>query len=162
MAQSTVDDLYDTDFLLWTQEQAAALRAAAKAGGKSNAVEWERIAEEIEDMGESEYREAASLVARIIEHFYKLAWSQREEPKVGWTTEIDVFRLQLAGVLTTTLKAKLDDDLDRLHRLGAKQAEVSFLTHEPNTARDPSLRWDLTRLIEGAAPNDQPSSTTPS
>ena len=42
-----ISDLYDQDFYVWTQEQAAALRAAAKAGGRSNAVDWERVAEEI-------------------------------------------------------------------------------------------------------------------
>ena len=37
---------YETDFLHWTQEQSAALRA-----GQFTALDWERIAEELEDMG---------------------------------------------------------------------------------------------------------------
>jgi hypothetical protein len=42
-----IDDLRETDFYGWTREQAAALRAAALAGGRSNTVDWERLAEEI-------------------------------------------------------------------------------------------------------------------
>ena len=142
-----IDDLYENDFYVWTQEQAAALRAAAKAGGRSNAVEWERLAEEVEDLGKSEYREVASLLARIIEHFYKLAWTQREEPKAGWLAEIDVFRLQVEQVLTASLRAKAVADIDRLHRLGAKQALVSFLRHEPDAPRDETLRWTLDDVL---------------
>jgi hypothetical protein len=50
-----IDDLHETDFYGWTREQAAARRAAALAGGRSDTVDWERLAEEIEDVGNSEY-----------------------------------------------------------------------------------------------------------
>ncbi len=66
-----IDDLYERDFYVWTQEQAAALRAAAKAGGRSNAVEWERLAEEVEDLGKRDLREARSYIALIIEQMLK-------------------------------------------------------------------------------------------
>jgi hypothetical protein len=142
-----IDDLYERDFYVWTQEQAAALRAAAKAGGRSNAVEWERLAEEVEDLGKSEYREAASYVTRILEHFFKLAWTQREEPKAGWRAEIDVFRLNLEECLTASLRAKAVGDLERLHQIAAKQSTVSFLKHEPDAARDETLRWTLDEVL---------------
>lgn len=44
------DDLYDRDFFLWTREQAQALRAR-QAG--ANDLDWDRLAEEIEDVGRS-------------------------------------------------------------------------------------------------------------
>lgn len=142
-----IDDLYERDFYVWTQEQAAALRAAAKAGGRSNAVEWERLAEEVEDLGKSEYREAASFVTRIIEHLYKLAWTQREEPKGGWRAEIIRFQGDLELVLTPSLRAKVEAALEKLHRTAAKAASASFDTHEPDAARDESLRWTLDEVM---------------
>jgi hypothetical protein len=142
-----IDDLYERDFYVWTQEQAAALRAAGKSGGRSNAVEWERLAEEVEDLGKSEYREAASYVTRILEHFFKLAWTQRDEPKAGWRAEIDVFRLNLEAALTASLRTKVEADLERLHRIAAKQATVSFLNHEPDAPRDETLRWGLEEVL---------------
>jgi hypothetical protein len=37
------DDLYDTDIVLWSEQQAAALRRRA-----ANEIDWENVAEEIE------------------------------------------------------------------------------------------------------------------
>jgi hypothetical protein len=42
------DDLYNQDFYLWTQAQAAALSAGA---GASNALDYEHLAEEVEALG---------------------------------------------------------------------------------------------------------------
>jgi hypothetical protein len=44
--------LYDEDFVAWAQEQAAALRAAARAGSNLR-LDWQNLAEEIEDLGKS-------------------------------------------------------------------------------------------------------------
>jgi hypothetical protein len=44
-------DLYETPFLLWTQAQAEALRRRMRGGGR---IDWERVAEEVEDLGEAE------------------------------------------------------------------------------------------------------------
>ena len=43
---STATDLHEQDFYAWTQEQAAKLRASQPAE-----LDWESLAEEIEDMG---------------------------------------------------------------------------------------------------------------
>jgi hypothetical protein len=49
-------DLYERDFVAWTEEQAGRIRAAA--GTHSNLpIDWERVAEEIEDLGKSDARE---------------------------------------------------------------------------------------------------------
>ncbi|KAF0178091.1 MAG: DUF29 domain-containing protein [Hyphomonadaceae bacterium] len=142
-----IDDLYDRDFYVWTQEQAAALRAAAKAGGRSNAVEWERVAEEVEDLGKRDLREASSYVALIIEHMLKLAWTRREEPKGGWRAEIIRFQGVLELVMTATLRAKIEADMERLHRIATRDAKASFDVHEPDTPRDETLRWTLEEVL---------------
>lgn len=142
-----IDDLYEQDFYVWTQEQAAALRAAAKAGGRSNAVEWERLAEEVEDLGKRDLREASSYVALIIEHLYKLAWTQRDEPKAGWRAEIIRFQGALELVMTAALRAKIEADMERLHRIAARDANASFDMHEPDAARDEALRWTLDEVL---------------
>lgn len=142
-----IDDLYERDFYVWTQEQAAALRAAGKAGGRSNAVDWDRVAEELEDMGKSDYREVASYVALIAEHLMKLAWSQRAEPKGGWRAEIIRFRATLKRVLTPTLRAKIADELEDLHVTAGKAADASFDTYEPEAPRDLTLRWTLAQIL---------------
>jgi hypothetical protein len=138
-------DLYEDDFYLWTQGQAAALRAHGRGG---NALDYERLAEEVEDLGKSDYRESRSYVLRILEHLYKLAWSQRAEPRGGWRAEIVTFRVALEDALTPTIRRKIEEDgLERLHEVAAKAAGLAFDTMEPEAQRDPALRWTMAQIL---------------
>lgn len=141
-------DLYERDFYLWTQAQADALRAEARrrAGG-SNAVEWERVAEEIEDMGKSDLRECFSRVETIIEHLFKLAWSRQSGPVPGWRDTILRERSALELVLTPSLRPKLEQSLAQRHQRALRLAESSFDVHEPGAQRDPSLTWLLPQIL---------------
>ena len=69
--------LYDDDFYAWTQEQAELLRQGSAA---SNRLDFELIAEEIEDLGKSELHTVQSLSERIIEHLLKLEYAGLAEP----------------------------------------------------------------------------------
>jgi Domain of unknown function DUF29 len=42
--------LYDEDFVLWSKQQVEALRAAAQSGSNQQ-LDWDHLAEEIEDLG---------------------------------------------------------------------------------------------------------------
>jgi Domain of unknown function DUF29 len=63
-------DLYDQDFLLWTEEQAAALRRVKES---NLPLDWENLAEEIESLGKSDRRQLRSQIRRILCHLFKLA-----------------------------------------------------------------------------------------
>ena len=76
-------DLYDQDFLAWTQAQAERLRAAA--GARSNLpIDWEHVAEEIESLGNRERLALEARLATIVEHLLKLQYSPAQEPRGGW------------------------------------------------------------------------------
>ena len=60
---------YDRDFLLWTEEQAAALR---RAKNSNLPLDWENLAEEIDSLGKSVRRELSSQIRRILRHLFKL------------------------------------------------------------------------------------------
>ncbi len=57
---------YKNDFYGWTQQQAKLLR-----NKKSNLIDWEYLAEEIEDMGRSEKRQLGSILEVLIMHLLK-------------------------------------------------------------------------------------------
>jgi hypothetical protein len=139
-----IDDLYDRDFYLWTQAQADALR---RRGAGGNAIDYDRLAEEVTDLGKSEFREARSFVARIIEHLFKLAWSQRSEPKPGWKAEIVRFRLDAEAALTPTIRGKVEAELERLHAAAARAAALQFEAMEPDAPCDQGLRWTLPEIL---------------
>jgi hypothetical protein len=92
------DTLYDEDFVVWTERQAEALRRAAK-DGSNLPVDWENLAEEIESVGRSERRQVRSLAEQTIAHLLKLAHSPSVMTRVGWESEIGLYRSLLQAAL---------------------------------------------------------------
>src|SRR5262249_21247609 len=84
--------LYDQDFFLWTQEQAAALRHAK---GANLPLDWENLAEEIESLGKSLRAELNSQIRRILRHLLKLEASPATDPRAGWRTTVLDARTEL-------------------------------------------------------------------
>ena len=138
------DDLYERDFYLWTQAQAEALRSH----GVSNVIDWDAVAEEVEDMGKREFRAAESLLVRIIEHLHKLRSTKYDAPRLHWRKEILAFRHQLQERMTPSIRAKLGAELERIHARGTTEAE-RWLFHDAIDFHpiDASRRWTLPELL---------------
>ena len=90
--------LYETDTVAWSEHQAAALRAAA-LGGSNQRLDWDNLAEEIEDLAKSLRRRLRSQIARIIHHQVKLEYSPAIEPRNGWRRTIRLARADIARIL---------------------------------------------------------------
>ena len=77
-ASETHQDLYQHDYYSWTLDQARALRER-----RAEALDWERLAEEVEDLGKSEARALKSQLARLQAHLLKwqLQAAQRRRSK---------------------------------------------------------------------------------
>lgn len=97
--------LYDDDFYAWTQEQAKLLRRGSAA---ANRLDFDLIAEEIEDLGKSELHTVQSLCEHIIEHLLKLEYTGLDEPAHHWRQEITEWRIQVEKKETRSIIAKLD------------------------------------------------------
>ena len=70
-------ELYEQDFVLWTEQQAAGLR---RAKGSNLLLDWENLADEIESLGRSDRRELRSQITRVLRHLLKLEVSPSTEP----------------------------------------------------------------------------------
>ena len=92
------DDLYERDFVLWTEEQAEHLRQAARTGSNLS-LDWDNLAEEIESLGARDRRELYSRLVRVIEHLLKLQFAPVEEPKRLWRVSVVNQRGDLKSVL---------------------------------------------------------------
>ena len=90
--------LYEKDFVVWSQQQAEALRAAAR-GGSNQQLDWENLAEEIEGLAISQRRELKSQIRRVIEHLLKLENSSAIEPRRGWIESINDARMEIEAVV---------------------------------------------------------------
>lgn len=93
-----MSDLYNNDLVLWSEEQARLLREHAN-GRPNAALDWENLAEEIEQLGRSERRELASRVANVIEHLIKLAASPASNPARGWAATVTRERRAIHALL---------------------------------------------------------------
>jgi len=103
--------LYDRDIVAWSEQQAVALRA--RKGG-DNALDYDNLAEEIEDVGKSEQRACRSFVERIIEHLLKLQFVDSSDDRAHWRGEILAFRNSLEDALTPTIRSRLPAELPDL------------------------------------------------
>ena len=149
------DNLYDTDFVRWTERQADALRRAA-GEGSNLPVDWDNLAEEVESLGRSERREVRSLVRTIVAHLLKLAYSPSVETRVGWESEISHHRTLLQEALkdSPSLRPSLGEvvaeETPRAVRLAAQslrkyreyEAATAVASLEPTMTADQVLDDD--------------------
>lgn len=124
--------LYDTDFLAWTEEQAEALRGGARtapSGGTNRALDWENLAEEVEDLGKSQRSALASQIRRILVHLFKLEFSPAEEPRDGWIQSVEEGRAEVEDLvgMSPSLRRELRDvvgaQLPRARRMALSALE---------------------------------------
>ena len=129
-----VKRLYETDFAAWSKQQAEALRAAAR-GGSNQPLDWENLAEEIEDLGISQRLALRSQIMRIIQHLVKLEYSPSVEPRNGWRRTIRLARMQAQKRLedNPSLQRELDGFLEDEARRGIELAIADLEEHgEPD------------------------------
>ena len=138
------DDLYERDFYLWTQAQAEALRSHV---GASNILDYERLAEEVEDLGGAQRNKAESLVRQIIAHLYKMAASRNSRPLNHWRGEILELRINLRRPLTRSIRNEIQTELETIHLDALTLAEAKMAVYEPEVIIDGSLRWTLAQIL---------------
>lgn len=97
---------YETDFYLWTQQQADLLRQ-----GQFNRVDLDlaNIAEEIESMGKQDRRAVSRYLQNVLMHLLKWRY-QPERRGTSWWMSIDNGRYQIADILeeSPSLKSQMD------------------------------------------------------
>jgi Domain of unknown function DUF29 len=122
-AMTDLKTLYEEDTVAWAENQAAALRAAAQ-GGSNQALDWENLAEEIDDLGKSIKRSVQSHIRNIIEHLIKLEHSPAHLPRESWRESIQNARTEVDVLLeeSPSLKPQVEDIISRETPRGAKLA----------------------------------------
>ena len=84
---------YEEDFVLWTERQAALIRA-----GRFELVDWENVAEEIESLGVSDRREWGHRLEVLMMHFLKWQFQPIHRSR-SWRSTIRVQRGRIERLL---------------------------------------------------------------
>jgi len=95
--------LHDEDFLAWSEQQADALRTAARTRSnqllENQLLDWENLAEEIEGLGISQRSTLGSQIRRVIHHLLKLEYSSTSRPRRGWEDSAADTRTEIEDLL---------------------------------------------------------------
>jgi hypothetical protein len=119
--------IYEKDFLLWSEQQATALRA-----GNLAALDKDGLLEELEDMGNERKEALQSLIRNILAHLLKLEYSSATDLRAGWVEEITEFRAQAEIKLddTPSLKHYAEGLLQKAWPQARKMVDKSFRVYQ--------------------------------
>ena len=116
------DDLYHRDVLAWSLHQADLLRRLGR-GERVNDIDWEIVAEEIEDVGLSELRAAESYLKRMLVHLLKIYGWPDSASADHWRAEIDAFQTSMRRQFAPSMRQRIaiaglySDALRKLRRV---------------------------------------------
>ena len=131
--------LYDADFLLWTEETVAKLKARDFEG-----LDLVNLIEEIESLGRSEKREIKSRLIVLLEHLLKRIYVNMPDCYGGWENTIGSQRTNIQLLITDSpsLKSFWDESFTIAFELALKNVCKSYKSCEfPDT-------WQFSRELE--------------
>ncbi len=105
---------YETDVLIWSEQQADLLRRVAAGERINDQVDWTNIIEEIESVGSEQSHAVESMLVQAIVHRLKaIGWP--DAPDVdNWQADAERFRGDAASRFTPSMRRRLD--LARIYR----------------------------------------------
>jgi hypothetical protein len=135
----TTTPLYDTDILLWSEQQAKLLRRRA-----SNELDWDNLAEEINDVGLSQLHAVESLLVQALVHMLKVkAWPEARDVE-HWRAEAIRFRGDPERRFSPSMRQRLD--LAKLYRQ-AVRAVPAAIDAQPRPALPAACPMTLAELL---------------
>jgi len=129
--RSTTKDLYEEDFYVWTEAQAALLRER-----RFGELDLANLIEEVEGLGDSKKSAVLSNASVIIEHLLKLQHSPAQDPRRSWADSILEHRTRLALELTPRLGQILAAELPRVYALTRSLTERRLRLYGEDAAAD--------------------------
>ena len=108
------DGLYEQDALAWSEQQAALLRRLASGERVNEAVDWDHLIDEVQDLGLSELRTCRSLLRQAVLHLLKLHLSPEALTDDHWRTEIAGFLTDARDRFAPSMRQRID--MDEIYR----------------------------------------------
>jgi hypothetical protein len=123
-----IGQLYDQDFVLWTKQQATALR---RSKGSNLPLDWENLADEVESLGISQQTRLNSQIRRILHHLFKLDASPAADPRTGWRATIRDAPAEIQDLLeaSSNLRRETDAAVKKQASTAAKLAAGDLEEH---------------------------------
>jgi hypothetical protein len=103
-----VSELYDSDILIWSEQQAGLLRRLAAGERVNEQIDWENVIEEIESVGNEQLHTVEQLLRQAFVQMLKAeAWPDaREVPQ--WQAEARGFLGDAASRFAPSMRQRID------------------------------------------------------
>ena len=142
VAKVPLQELYEKDCVLWTEQTARLLRA-----GAFDELDIENLAEEIEDMGKNRRRELRSRLRVLVSHLLKWQF-QAAKRSTSWEGTIFEQLEEIADVLeeSPSLKRAMPAGLSKIYA-GARQA-AAIETGIAVKSLPPTCPYSLEQILD--------------
>jgi Domain of unknown function DUF29 len=159
---ASVAQLYEEDFVRWTEQQSSALRDAARVD-TNLPLDWENLAEEIESLGRSQRHELRSRLAVILEHLMKLEYSPAIDPRTGWIDTIGRERLNVEDLLqdSPSLRGEVGSMIEYLKPRVARLATASLFGYGETVKKLPPGDYTEEQVLGDWFPREAVSHPSP-
>ena len=125
-----MSDLYEDDILLWSEQQAELLhRRAAGELINEDALDWSNLAEEIADVGRSEWRAVESHLVQALLHDLKAEASPMSRDAPHWRAEARGHRDEARRAFSPSMAQRID--VAKLYREALRRMPESLDGQSP-------------------------------
>jgi hypothetical protein len=106
--ESQMNDLYETDILLWSERQAELLRHQAASSMANTEIDWPNVTEEIESVGNEQLHAVESLLIQALARMLKAAAWPLSRDVLHWQAEARGFRRQARRRFAPSMRRRID------------------------------------------------------
>lgn len=142
-----MSDLYDTDVVTWSEQQAALLRRLAAGERVNDQVDWENVTEEIESVGRNEVDAVEAWLFQALVHDLKAAGWPEARDVPAWRGEARGFRARARRKYRPSMRQKID--LAAIYS-DALKALPDTLDGQPPRPVPPTCPLTLEEILAGA------------
>jgi hypothetical protein len=144
-----MNDLYETDILEWSGNQAALLRRLAAGERVNDLVDWGNVVEEIESVGNEQLHAVSSMLMQAMAHRLKvIGWPDMRDV-AHWQADARRFAIEAADRFTPSMRQRLD--LARVYQR-ALRILPEHVDGKPLLALPAECPWSLQELLAEDAP----------
>ncbi len=130
--------LYDDDILLWSEQQAAAIRKLGTTRDLPNELDIENVAEEIESVGRSELAAVKSYLRLIFLLLMKLAVEVDAKAARHWRSEIAGFHSDMLDRYAPSMRQRIE--VDEIWRSARERSMLDFEEAQQQQAAELPVR----------------------
>ena len=145
---------HPVDFVAWADEQAAILRRLNETRVNDvDALDLERLAEEVQEMADVKRDHLRIALSRIVEHLLKLEHSPDVDPRRGWRVSVVEHRSRAETLLddSGTLRAEVPSMVPRAWSTGRKLAVKGLQIYGHDAVDVPAdCPWTLDQILDDA------------